>query len=114
MREERGPARPPYFMGIVQQYRRNPFLTGTIHANEREPDKFTMQSTEELSRLQAFCRQRKEDTRFDKRDGMVHAAEVPIQIYEQAVREGWDNADGWKRWMNDPANKCFRTWEGKV
>lgn len=46
---------------------------------------------------------------------LKHVAEVPMVIYQQAMREGWvhDKAK-WKRWLNDPDNKLFRTWPGKV
>tara|TARA_B100001057_G_scaffold394187_1_gene403301 strand:+ start:3480 stop:3773 length:294 start_codon:yes stop_codon:yes gene_type:complete len=44
-----------------------------------------------------------------------HVAEVPMVIYQQAMREGWVNDKAkWKRWLNDPDNKLFRTWPGKV
>jgi len=44
-----------------------------------------------------------------------HVAEVPIIIYNKAVREGWVNdRAAWKKWLNDPDNKLFRTWKGKV
>jgi hypothetical protein len=44
-----------------------------------------------------------------------HVAEVPMVIYQKAMREGWvkDKAK-WKKWLNDPDNKVFRTWQGKV
>jgi len=41
------------------------------------------------------------------------AARVPVTVYEQSIREGWDDAD-WKRWLNDPDNKAFRVWQGRV
>ena len=44
-----------------------------------------------------------------------HVAEVPIIIYNKAVREGWVNdPKAWKKWLNNPDNKLFRTWKGKV
>lgn len=46
---------------------------------------------------------------------LKHAARVPMIIYEQAVREGWANDQkAWDKWLNDPANKVFRVWEGRV
>ncbi len=43
-----------------------------------------------------------------------HVAEVPMVIYQKALREGWHNDQkAWKRWLNDSDNKVFRTWEGK-
>jgi hypothetical protein len=46
---------------------------------------------------------------------MRHIAEVPMVIWQKALREGWskDRAK-WKQWLNDPDNKVFRTWQGKV
>ena len=44
-----------------------------------------------------------------------HVAEVPMVIYQKAIREGWANDKAkWKKWLNDPNNKLFRTWQGKV
>jgi hypothetical protein len=44
-----------------------------------------------------------------------HVAEVPQIIWEKAVQEGWSHdQDQWKRWLNDPANKVFRTWQGNI
>lgn len=40
-------------------------------------------------------------------------ARVPMTIYEQAHHEGWDEAK-WKQWLNDPDNKAFRIWPGRV
>jgi hypothetical protein len=40
-------------------------------------------------------------------------AKVPIGIYEQSIHEQWDESD-WKKWLNDPQNKPFRVWQGKV
>lgn len=43
------------------------------------------------------------------------AALVPETVLNAAFTEGWfhDQA-AWKRWMNDPANKCFRVWGGAI
>jgi hypothetical protein len=44
-----------------------------------------------------------------------HVAEIPLVIYHQAVREGWsEDQNAWKRFLNNPDNKLFRSWEGKV
>jgi len=44
-----------------------------------------------------------------------HVAEIPMVVYQRAVREGWaqDSAQ-WKKWLNHSDNKPFRTWKGKV
>jgi len=101
-------------MRLKIPYQRNRFVKGTIHADTTDPDKFTLQTTEEMDRLLAFCRDKEESQRLRSFDGLVHVAEVPVTIYEQAVAEGWDNPDGWKAWLNRPENRCFRTWAGRV
>ena len=44
-----------------------------------------------------------------------HAAFVPESELNRAFTEGWfhDRA-AWKRWANDPANACYRTWKGRL
>jgi hypothetical protein len=42
-----------------------------------------------------------------------HTAYMPMEIYGQACREGWINDRARvRRWLNDSANACFRTWKG--
>tara|TARA_R100000149_G_C5809806_1_gene93520 strand:+ start:99 stop:389 length:291 start_codon:yes stop_codon:yes gene_type:complete len=46
---------------------------------------------------------------------MRHVAEIPMVIYQKMVRDGSINdKKALKKWLNDPANKLFRTWKGKV
>lgn len=46
---------------------------------------------------------------------MVPIAEIPLMVYEQAVREGWyDDSAAWRRWLNDPQNAVFRVTPGRV
>lgn len=44
-----------------------------------------------------------------------HAAIIPKHVLDKSMREGWfhDKAK-WKAWANDPANKAFRTWPGRL
>jgi hypothetical protein len=44
-----------------------------------------------------------------------HSAFVPAAIWNRAVREGWvHDKKAWKKWANDPENKLFRTWPGRL
>lgn len=50
-----------------------------------------------------------------QRKELKHVAEVPMVIYQKAIREGWANdRKKWKKWLNDPDNKLFRIWQGRV
>ena len=43
------------------------------------------------------------------------AAEIPMVGWNKALREGWHNdKTAWKKWLNDPDNKAFRVWKGKI
>lgn len=43
------------------------------------------------------------------------AATVPVHVAEQAFREGWFHDDkAWAKWLNDPENRDFRVWEGRI
>jgi len=47
-------------------------------------------------------------------DGRV-VASVPMSIYSQWVAEGKDKDDAFlKRWLNDPENRKFRRFRGRV
>ena len=44
-----------------------------------------------------------------------HAAFVPESELNRAFTEGWfHDPAAWKRWANDPANACYRTWRGRL
>lgn len=40
-------------------------------------------------------------------------ARIPMTIYEQSIHEEWTE-EQWARWLNDPQNKPFRIWQGRV
>lgn len=43
------------------------------------------------------------------------AARIPWPIVQQAQREGWiHDSNRWKQFLNDPDNRAFRVWPGKV
>lgn len=44
-----------------------------------------------------------------------HVAFVPESELNRAFTEGWFHDDAaWKRWLNDPANRDYRTWGGRI
>lgn len=46
---------------------------------------------------------------------MRPVAEIPMVIVEKMMQEGsWNDPAAMKKWLNDPANDCFRIWRGKV
>lgn len=44
-----------------------------------------------------------------------HVAKIPATVFDKAMREGWlHDEQAWKKWLNDPDNRKFRTWGGRV
>lgn len=45
-----------------------------------------------------------------------HVACIPMYFIDQAVKAGVPPNDRtyWHRWLNDPNNKAFRTWPGRI
>lgn len=44
-----------------------------------------------------------------------HVAEVPMTVVGQWMREGsLDDEKNLRRWLNDPENRDFRIWEGRL
>ena len=44
-----------------------------------------------------------------------HAAVIPKTVLDRAFIEGWfHDPKAWKKWANDPENRQFRTWGGRL
>ena len=44
-----------------------------------------------------------------------HVAVIPQHVLDKAAREGWFNDRAkWKEWANEPDNRAFRTWPGRI
>jgi hypothetical protein len=89
-----------------------------VVSDANEPDKFaieTSQNMEPVIDLVNNLREVHKVVGHRKSKAMTPVAEVPMQVYEQAVREGWVNDRmAWRRWLNSPENKVFRITDGKM
>ena len=46
---------------------------------------------------------------------MTRVALIPEEVLNQSFIEGWYHDDAqWRKWANDPANECYRTWKGTI
>ena len=44
-----------------------------------------------------------------------HAAYIPESVMNGAMTDGWFHDPlAWKRWANDPDNRQYRTWKGRL
>lgn len=94
----------------------------TIHTDEHDPGRMvevTHENVEpliELARSLAIVRQmgRLKDQPSEKMGARLIGFMPDTQI-EKMMREGsWNDQSAIKRWFNDPQNKDFRVWHGRI
>ena len=77
-----------------------------------EDNKFIYHTKQDVNPTLEYVKQLSEQT---PGKDLRHIAEVPMIVYQKAVREGWaQDSAKWKDWLNHSDNKPFRTWKGKV
>jgi hypothetical protein len=74
-------------------------------------DSFVVETVYDLDPILDSVKRDQENVRPGSTNKLL--ARVPMTVYEQALREDWDDAD-WKKWLNDHQNEPFRVWKGRV
>ncbi len=81
--------------------------------DQANPDQFTVHTEVQMDEvLDSVQRAREEELAQPFKTNRL-LAKVPMTVYEKSIVEQWDEAD-WTKWLNDPDNKHFRVWPGKV
>jgi len=76
-------------------------------------DELIVHTEQEAERL---LRANARDADVDQRGRTFRlVARVPMPIVQQAKREGWHRDPvKWKAFLNDPDNRAFRVWQGRI
>lgn len=83
----------------------------TLFYEESKPDAFSVLTEQNLDEiLDGISRDAELQ---DPRSMNKLLARIPITIYEQAVREKWDEGD-WRKFLNSSECMPFRIWKGQV
>jgi hypothetical protein len=82
----------------------------TIIFDDDYPDRFVIQTEQVIDEILAGAERRRE--LHDPRKDMRGEGYLPVEFYERAVREQWDESD-WKRFWNGEG-RPFRTSPGSV
>lgn len=102
-----------------------PSLRNIIHSHEyggttliTEDDKHIIKETTNVTALRDHVAGLREANhqvghRVGSQNHMRHLAEVPMSVYNQAMREQWD-WKRWRQWLNDPDNAPLRVTKGRV
>ena len=84
----------------------------TLHVDFDDPYK-VVQETELAPYSDNFAQVNRELGEQQTGSMKLIARGVPLTVWEQSEREGWDEK-AWSRWLNDPDNAAFRVWRGRV
>lgn len=83
-----------------------------LHHDHDRLDTLIVQEIENVEPALAEARRRREERPGNE---LRHVAVIPEHVLNRAFREGWFNDPAaWRAWANDPDNRAFRTWQGRV
>jgi hypothetical protein len=98
-------------MGKLTYYSAHGTVRRTIHTDPDDPYRFTQETS--LVYPDDFAQRNRELGEEQTGNMKLVARGVPLFVYEQSVREEWDEKR-WAQWLNDPDNAAFRVWRGRV
>ena len=79
----------------------------TLIAVEERPDQFVVKTTQDIEPiLESVARDR--ELMRNTGDAKV-LGRVPVEVYERAVHQQWDESD-WRKWWNGEG-RAFRIWK---
>jgi hypothetical protein len=84
-----------------------------IHAPRYEDQDTILQTVEDCEPIVESAKALREA--HASRGDMKHVARVPLTVVEQAMRDGsFNDPEFWRKWCNNPENRDFRVWQGRV
>ena len=87
-------------------------MTEIVHVDSENPGDLIIEELEDVEPIIEMAKRLSEQTPGRE---MRHAAFIPAFVFNRAYRQGWlHDASAWKRWANDPNNRAFRTWPGRL
>lgn len=89
-------------------------VSEVVHIDAEHPDHLIMETIQDC---EPIIERAKVLSEMSPRKDEVfrHVGTMPQIVMERAMREGWWNdPDAIKRWLNDPDNRAFRSWKGRV
>lgn len=91
-------------------------LTGiTRYWHLKENGEYVIETVQKLDVDESNTRARNATDKRTKWGEMSRVASIPLSVYYELKRQGIvDDQKAFKKWLNDPDNRAFRTREGTV
>lgn len=82
------------------------------HTNSEKPGDLIIETAQDCEPIVEMAKRLSEQTPGKE---WRHVACVPMFFLDKAAKEGWINDKAkWRAFLNDPDNKAFRTWPGRL
>jgi hypothetical protein len=92
-------------------YRNENGVRRTLITDDERPDDLVVHTEQVLDEILDSVERDRATMRHDGVNKLL--ARLPIEVYERAVHEGWDEGD-WARYLNSAEAAPFRIWRGRV
>jgi hypothetical protein len=92
-------------------YRNRDGVRRTMISDDDRPDEVVVKTEQVLDEILSGVERDRELHRSSSTNKLL--ARIPIEIYERAVLEQWDEED-WRKWLNSYDAAPFRIWQGRV
>ena len=91
-------------------------MTGiTRYWHVKENGEYVIETVQKVDVDEANTRARNATDKRTKWGEMARVASIPLSVYYDLKRQGIvDDQKAFKKWLNDPDNRVFRTREGTV
>ena len=83
----------------------------TLITDDDNPDSFSILTEQVVDEILASVERDRENQKERGINRLL--ARIPIEVYEESVRNQWDEGD-WKRYLNSTRAAPYRIWPGQV
>ncbi len=82
------------------------------HIDPMKPDDLIIETVQDCSPILDMTKEMREQT---PGKDLRHVACIPMYFIDKAYKEGWlHDKKKWRAFLNNPDNKMFRTWPGRL
>ncbi len=87
-------------------------MLSTVVTDAHDDGRMVLVTEQDVTPIVDYCKARAE---LPMDADMRPVAEIPLAVVERMMQEGsWNDPAAVRAWLNDPDNKCFRIWQGRV
>lgn len=87
-------------------------MLSQVVVDEHDSDRMVLVTEQDVTGIVDYCAAQ---SHMPGSKDMKHVAEIPLAVVERMMQDGsWNDPQAIKRWLNNPDNRAFRVWHGRV